>query len=181
MYISSSKYKICYKPKQIHHFIKKSIVMKHLIIIISTIILFAACKTHQKAGQKNAFAYQLIAQSTLHGNGAEGFEPGLYKITDKKQWQEFLKKINKVNNESDGFKLDHIDFDKYILVAIFDKILHQGGVKFYIKMVENTKDTIKFVTDHKAPQGQFAIQVMNQPYILIKIKKTGKKLVVSNK
>lgn len=150
--------------------------MKHLIILAS-IVLFATCKSHQKISKNEPFAYQLIAQSTLHGNGAEGFEPGLYKITNENQWHDFLKKINTVNEESSKFKSDQIDFDKYMIVAIFDKILHQGGVKFYIKFVENTKDTIKFITAHEMP-GQMAIQVMNQPYILIKIKKTDKTLVI---
>ncbi len=153
--------------------------MKHLIILAS-IVLFASCKSHQKVSKNEPFAYQLLAQSTLHGNGAEGFKPGLYKITDERQWQEFLKKINTVNNESAKFKLDHVDFDKYMIVAIFDRVLHQGGTKFYIKSVENTKDTVKFITSHEVPQGQFAIQVINQPYILIKIKKTDKALAVSN-
>ncbi len=153
--------------------------MKKLIIITS-IILFAACKSNKKIAQNKPFAYQLIAQSTLHGNGAEGFKPGLYKIIDKKQWQDFLKKMNTVNNESSKFDFDNPDFDKYMIVAIFDKVLPYGGVKFYIDKVENTRDTIEFVTKHKEPEGQMSIQVMNQPYILIKIKKTDKALVVSN-
>ncbi len=153
--------------------------MKKLIIITS-IILFAACKSNKKIAQNKPFAYQLLAQSTLHGNGAEGFEAGLYKISDKAQWQDFLKKINTVNNESSKFNPDNPDFDKYMIVAIFDKVLSYGGVKFSIGKVENTKDTVKFVTKHEEPEGQMSIQVMNQPYILIKIKKTDKALVVSN-
>ena len=149
--------------------------MKKLLLLLS-IILFAACKSHKKTAQNKAFAYELIAQSTLHGNGAEGFKPGLYKITDKKQWQAFLKKINKVNDESRKFILDNPDFEKYMLVAIFDRILSHGGVKFYIDKVENTPDTIKFITAHQSPQGQMSIQVMNQPYIIVKIKKTDKRL-----
>ena len=150
------------------------------LLFLSTIILFAACKSHKKTAQNNAFAYELIAQSTLHGNGAEGFKPGLYKIKDKQEWQDFLQKINKVNDESRKFNFDKINFDKYIIVAIFDKIIGHGGVKFYIDRVENTPDTIKFITAHQSPQGQMSIQVMNQPYIIVKIKKTGKALVASN-
>ena len=150
------------------------------LLILSSIILFAACKSQQKTMKNKAFAYELIAQSTLHGNGAEGFKPGLYKIIDKKQWQDFLQKINKVNDESRKFKIDKIDFDKYIIVAIFDKIIGHGGVKFYIDRVENTPDAIKFITTHQSPQGQMSIQVMNQPYIIVKIKKTDKRLELVN-
>ena len=146
------------------------------ILVLSTIILFASCKSHKKTVKNKAFAYELIVQSALHGNGAEGFKPGLYKIADKKQWQDFLQKINKVNDESRKFKIDKIDFDKYIIVAIFDKIIGHGGVKFYIDRVENTPDTIKFITAHQSQPGQMSIQVMNQPYIIIKIKKTDKRL-----
>jgi len=146
------------------------------IVVLSSIILFAACKSHKKIAQNNAFAYELIAESTLHGNGAEGFKPGLYKITDKKQWQAFLQKINKVNDESHNFKLENPDFEKYIIVAIFDRILSHGGVKFYIDKIENTANTIKFIMAHQSPQGQMSIQVMNQPYIIVKIKKTDKRL-----
>ena len=151
------------------------------LIILTTIVFFAACKSQQNSNQNQAFSYELVVQSTLHGDGKEGFEPGLYKISDKKQWQEFLKKINSVNEESGKFKLENLDFDKYMLVAIFDKVLTHGGVKFYIDRVENTPDNINIVTLHEAPKGQFAIQVMNQPYIIIKIQKTDKRLVLSNK
>ena len=153
--------------------------MKKLIFLTS-IILFASCKSHQKMSENEPFAYELIAQSTLHGNGKEGFEPGLYKISDKTQWQDFLKKMNSVNDESSKLKFDSIDFDKYMLVAIFDKILPYGGVKFFIDKVDNTKDTIKFITKHEEPQGFIAIQVVNQPFILLKIKKTNKALETSN-
>ena len=150
------------------------------LLFLSTVILFIACKSHQKTMKNKAFAYELIVQSTLHGNGAEGFKSGLYKISDNAQWQAFLKKINTVNNESSKFNPGNLDFDKFMIVAIFDKILSHGGVKFYIDKVENTRDTVKFITKHQAPQGQMTIQVMNQPYILIKIKKTDKVLVTSN-
>ena len=156
------------------------------LLFLSSIILLAACKSQQSSmtsstPKNEAFAYELVAQSTLHDIGKNAFAPGLYKFSDKAHWDKFLQKMQLANEENAKFKLDKIDFEKEMLVAIFDKILSHGGVKFYIDRVENTPDAIKFITAHQSRQGQMSIQVMNQPYIIVKIKKTDKRLELINK
>ncbi len=156
------------------------------LLFLSTVILFAACKSQRNVqsstSEKNsAFAYEFVAQSTLHNIGKKAFAPGLYKFTDKARWDKFVQKMQESNEANAKFKLENPDFDKYMLVAIFDRILSHGGVKFYIDKVENTDNSITFITAHQSPQGQMSIQVMNQPYIIVKIKKTDKRLKWVNK
>jgi len=156
--------------------------MKHLILLL-ILSLSTACSCYNKTQMKQenkAFAYQIIAQSSLHGNGAEGIEAGHYIIDNEKDWQQLLKKMNKVNDETVKFSTTDIDFDNEMIVAVFDPVLTSGGIKLIVKQVEVLPDRIKLYVGHQEPTGRFATMVMNQPYLIIKVNKTDKKIEVIN-
>ncbi len=122
--------------------------------------------------------YKILGRSTLHGNGAEGIQPGHYIIKDEVAWEKLLAKMDRVNHESQKITSQKIDFDKSMVVAVFDPVLGAGGVSLKVNKIEETDDAILIKIGHQTPSGQLAIQVMNQPYILIELPKTGKKIVV---
>ena len=128
----------------------------------------------QKAVQEKVIDFATIAQASLHGNGKEAIEAGLYPVKDKKAWKELLAKMNKVNDETQKFKTLDIDFDKQMIVAVFDRVLGAGGVKINIDKIIETPEKVQVVVSHKHPQGGFATMVMNQPYHIVVLPKIDK-------
>ena len=154
--------------------------MKALYLL--PLILLMSCGNTKKTAenkskttlQKKEISFTTIAQSSLYGNGKEGIEAGLYTIKDQKSWKEFLAKMNKVNDESLKFSTTRIDFDKQMVVAVFDRVLGAGGVKINIDKIIETPEKVQVVVTHKRPQGGFATMVMNQPYHIVVLPKIDK-------
>ena len=51
-----------------------------------------------KTLKKEEIVFSTISKGTLFGNGIEGILEEKFTITNEKQWQVFLNKINSVNN-----------------------------------------------------------------------------------
>ena len=128
----------------------------------------------QKSVQEKIIDFKTIAQASLHGNGAEGIDAGLYTIKDKKAWKELLAKMNSVNDETKKFTDTNIDFEKQMVVAVFDRVLGAGGVKINIDKIIEPPGNVQVVVSHKRPQGGFATMVMNQPYHIVVLPKIDK-------
>ncbi len=155
--------------------------MKYFILSLLSLLLFNcnSSKPLKQTVQKNTKVnYKIVAQSALHGNGAEQIKPGSYIIKDQKSWQDLLKKMDRVNNESSKFAINEIDFDKSMIVAVFDPVMGSGGVKLKVNQVKETEDMLIVSVGHKHPQEQLSIMVMNQPYLILMLPKTDKKIKV---
>ena len=151
------------------------------LFILPLIVLFN-CSSHkntqaEESAKKNVTPHPIkfttLVQSALHGAGDEGIEKGLYVIKDKKQWEAFLSKMNKVNDETKKFKTTDIDFKRQMLLAVFDPVLGTGGVKINIDKIIETPDKVQVLVSHTRPKG-FATTVMNQPYHIVVLPKIDK-------
>lgn len=87
-----------------------------------------------------------------------------------------MTKINSANSETDSFIETEIDFSNFILLAVFDEIKMNGGYTIDITGVVENKNDITVTIRNLSPNGA-VYTVINQPYHIVKIPKTEKRIV----
>ena len=148
-------------------------MIKKIMLLVLPLLIFS-CGTQSKMEIMKKISFHTIAQSTLHGNGQEGIERGLYVIKNKKEWKNLLEKMKAVNDETSKFEIPPIDFNKEMVLAVFSEVLSSGGVKIRINRIIETSDSLVVYSLYNTPESNIAIMVMNQPYHIIKLPKIDK-------
>ncbi|WP_299524549.1 protease complex subunit PrcB family protein [Winogradskyella sp.] len=150
------------------------------IIVVLILLLPLNCKTKannsKTSGVENVV---LIAKGNLYGSGDEGLEKQSTVISNEKDWDKLLEKINSVNSVSESFLETKIDFSKFRIVAVFDEVKISGGYSIELN-IENNTDRILVEVMHKSPEGM-ATSVMTQPYYIVKIIKNNLQLSLNKK
>lgn len=145
------------------------------IFLIGSILVFFGCNSGKKA-MKVEDSLQLISKGSLHGAGQEGIEAQKTIISSEGEWRALLQKINSVNNVSESFKNNEIDFSEEVVIAVFDGVKNTGGHAIQVSRVEETEKNLTLHITKTTPQGM-ATAVMTQPYYLAKMKKPSKPIV----
>ena len=117
----------------------------------------------------------LIAQGELYGNGEEGIIKQNLVIRTQQEWDNLLNAMNSVNNVSGNFAETEIDFNSYIVIAVFDEIRGNSGCSINIAHIIEYIDSI--VVDVHNVTTTSGYDVMNQPYYIVKIPATNKNIV----
>jgi hypothetical protein len=143
--------------------------MKTIITIIFSLLL-VGCPKNEEGG------FTSLSKGSLFGNGAEGFKKENIVISSKEEWKSFLLKVDTTNKVSKTFE-NTIDFSKEMVIVCIDKVRNSGGFSIEIIEVVTESDTflIKVKTEGPKPMSMVT-SVMIQPYHIVKIKKTNKKI-----
>jgi hypothetical protein len=143
--------------------------MKTVITIIFSLLL-VGCPKNEEGG------FTSLSKGSLFGNGAEGFKKGNIVISSKEEWKFFLSKMDTSNNVSKTFE-NAIDFSKEMIIIFVDKVRKSGG--FSVEIIEAVTESNTFLikVKTKGPKPMDMVtSVMTQPYHIVKIKKTKKKI-----
>ncbi|MEI6142230.1 MAG: protease complex subunit PrcB family protein [Mariniphaga sp.] len=97
-------------------------------------------------------------------------------IASNLAWTELIGKMNSVNNETRNFTETDIDFSKFIVLAIFDEVKGSGGYSITIKGILENQDNLTVTVLQTSPTGS-SLAVMTQPYCIVKIPVTTKKII----
>lgn len=154
--------------------------MKHIIAL--TVILFSiSCSKKVKPKENQQQEMIEIYSGNLFGAGEEGFKKENIHIQSEKEWNNFLAKLNSVNNVSGQFK-EGIDFSKKDAIIAIDDVRNTGGFSIKINKVINKKDVLEVFVTKKAPgpTDMVAAAIM-QPIHIILINKTNKEIVFVEK
>lgn len=149
--------------------------MKQIIAFFSILFLLTGC-SNDDSNQSNqtTVPFSVIAQSDTFPDD-ENFPKSNLVIKDAQAWTAFMTKINATNNETGRFTETNIDFTKYQIIAVVDKIYKNGGHSIDItKITEGSNHVI--VKVEKLNTGNIAT-VITQPYHIVKIARTSKKVV----
>jgi hypothetical protein len=151
---------------------------KRIITSILTVsFLFFGCKSNNiKSTEINKVNFKTVSKGVLYGVGSEGINKSQFVIKSKKDWNNLLQKINSANSIINNFSAMKIDFSKYILIAIFDKLRGRGGYEIEINNIEENSEEIFISIGHKQPK-EISISVMTQPYHIVKMLRTDKKII----
>lgn len=149
--------------------------MKNIVLIIVSIFILTAC--NKDSNEPNNLEQSLIGTGSLYGNGEEGIHKGNFIIEKEYAWNDLLAKINLTNNESQNFSETEIDFNKFIVLAVFDEVLSSGGHSIQIEELTETNDAIEALVSRSSPTGGISATVMTQPFYISKIEKPNRNIV----
>ena len=143
--------------------------MKIFITILFSLLLVGCPKNEEGV-------FTSLSKGNLFGNGAEGFKKENIVISSKKEWKFFLSKFDTTNKVSSTFE-NAMDFSKEMIVICLDNVRNSGG--FSVEIIEVIKEAsitlikVKF----KSPKPMDMVtSVIIQPYHIVKINKTNKKI-----
>jgi len=143
--------------------------MKTVIMILFSFLL-VGCPKNDEGG------FTSLSKGSLFGNGAEAFKKENIVISSKEEWKSFLLKTDTTNKISKTFE-NAIDFSKEMVIVCIDKVRNSGG--FSVEIIEAVKEgdtfLIKVKTEGPKPMSMVT-SVIIQPYHIVKIKNTNKKI-----
>ena len=150
--------------------------------IIFAVAIFAlslvSCKTPQPIDEmefatKTEIPFSSISGGYLTGNGDEGIKGHEVRIIQSEgNWEILRAEMNSVNQTQNEVS---IDFDQSTVLAYFDEIRPSGGYGVQIVSVIETNNEIQVSAKFTHPTD-VAIEVMTQPYHIVSIPKTKKKI-----
>ncbi|GAB5564753.1 MAG: hypothetical protein Wins2KO_18160 [Winogradskyella sp.] len=141
------------------------------LIALSVLLFVLNCKSTSNSNQMKSMNNEmLIDKGNLYGAGAEGITKQNLIISNASDWKTLIQKLDQVNKVSDSFSETEIDFEKYNVIAIFDKVKNTGGHSIALEISKSTEHIIVNVS-FNSPQDM-ATTVMTQPYIIVKIEKS---------
>lgn len=158
-----------------HQYYKK--IMKNLFLLFVPILFSASCKKETTERSDRSFAdLTLIAQGDLYGAGDEGINEQNTVIIDAAAWADLMAQMNSVNNVTEGFTETDIDFDNYMVFAVFDNVKRYSGYSIKIDDLVEGESEIR-LNLARTNTGAIAPTVVTQPYYIVKYPKNDKSIV----
>lgn len=146
----------------------------HFLLLIMPLII---CGCHNDDNVTDEVNYSIIGKGELYGNGQEGIGPSYLIIENSSSWSELTTKMDSYNKVSDTFD-DDIDFRSEMVLAIFDNIRPRTFYSFTITTIQETSS--KVIVNYKTTTTGEGYDVINQPFIIIKIPRPDKKEIMFN-
>lgn len=146
--------------------------MKTLISILTTAVFLISCSKTNVPDQVVSVEFTEIAQDFLAGDGAEGIQKQNIVINNESVWDDLKSKMNAVNNETDLFNETEIDFSNFYVIAAFEEVKNSGEFQLSIIEVLKSSKNIFVKTKTESTSGQSSIQIITQPYHIIKLPKS---------
>jgi PrcB C-terminal len=110
--------------------------------------------------------YEIIQQGTYSGIK----EPLTQIITNQKDWEDLWKKHVSVIVPQP--LVPEIDFNMDVIAAIFSGEKHTSGYRIVLKsIVASENDVVVTYQETQPPENSFTLQVLTQPFVMIKVSK----------
>lgn len=144
--------------------------MKNFITLFIIVSLLGCSNSSTLESEIN---FSLIKKGSL--NGSEGVTQSNLIVNDNTTWNDILNKIVSIGNPIDHFTETNIDFNRYQIIASFDKVYGVGGHTLNIETIKESGNNLVVIT--KKTDDKSVISVVSQPYHIVKILKTDKNIV----
>lgn len=149
--------------------------MKKILLLIFPVLLlvFVSCSSNEDTTEnKTVISTQLIGKGDLIGNSLP--QQNLV-ITTSAEWTTLLAQLDSQNNVSAGFTETNINFNQFMVLAVFDETYGNGGHSIDIISVDEQPQNIVVDVD-KLLTGDVTT-VVTQPYHIVKIQKSTKPVI----
>lgn len=142
-----------------------------ILLLLLGISFLDSCNRNDSALETKKVTFTEIGKGTL--SGSEEISKSNVKITNSTDWQNLISKMNTINNVSNRFTEININFDEFMIFAIFLDVKPNGWEVEIRNVVENDKNIIisKIETGYNTT-------VITQPFHIIKIPKSTKPIIV---
>lgn len=148
--------------------------MKQIFFIFSILLAFASCNSDDSDDKSSNVTYSEILKGDIY-NGKDSNSKANLVIKDEKSWNDVLSKMNLILPANVIFPDTNVDFTKYQVIAVFDQMRNYGGYSIDITKITETRNRIIVKVEQLKPGGIAA--VITQPYHIIKMPKSDKKIV----
>lgn len=150
---------------------QKTKIMKQIILLFSILFLLTGCSSDNDS-EVSEVQFSVIGQGNHFNGNFESSKTNLV-IKNNDQWNILKNRLTSYSitqlNETD------IDFEKYQVIAIIDEVRHSGGYSVDITKISQTKTSI-IVNIEQLKKGDLT-SVITQPFHIVKIAKTAKRVV----
>ena len=144
--------------------------MKNMFLILSILLTIYSCNKNddnQVFPQNKEF--DVIYNGALSGNGSEGITQSNMVINNTNDWENLMSQMNSVNNLSDNFSETDIDFNDYIIIAVFLEVKSNGWEIEITNITENENSLVVSTNE-----TELISSVITQPFSIVKIRRTEK-------
>lgn len=137
-------------------------------IFTISLLLFISCDSDFT---KNELSFETVL-SEIYSNHNSKME---YIIKDEIKWKEIWNIV--YANIEPTPKIIDIDFEKYMLIAVFQGIKNTGGYNIEIEKIIETVDTLEIYIKETKPSAEDMVsEALTQPCHIIKIEKIDKEV-----
>ncbi len=144
--------------------------MKKMILILSILLTIYSCSVNdnnQNLPQNKGF--DVIYNGVLSGDGSEGITQSKMVINNTIDWQNLITQMNSFNNVSGNFSETDINFDNYLIIAVFLEVKPNGWEVEITDITENENSSVV-----STKETEFISSVITQPFSIVKIRRTEK-------
>ena len=146
--------------------------MKTTLILLMTLLLTAGGCTKEDHKDPQTIRFTEIGKGYLSGNGDEGIEKSNLVIKTKTEWETLMQKMNTSGNVTDNFTETDIDFNTYMVIAVFLEVKSSGWQVEITKITENRTNLVIDTNEIESINT-----VITQPFDIVKIVKTEKQII----
>ena len=148
--------------------------MKKTLLILSLFLFIYSCinECDESEFQSTNIDFVEIGIGSLSGSGQEDIDQSNLVITNQTDWQELIAVIDAIVNVSGNFSETDIDFDNFMLIAVFLELKGNGYDVEITNVIEN-ENNITITTQ----ETEFLTLVMTQPYHIVKIPVSDKTVI----
>lgn len=146
--------------------------MKQIITFLSILFVFASCDNDDS--QNGDLEYSVILQGDRFNGNYDNPKDNLV-IKDQQTWTSLIGKMAFLSDTNSYFPDAIIDFKKYQVIVVIDEVRQYGGYSIDITKITQNNNSIFVTVEQLQPGGINA--VITQPFHIVKISKTGKKVV----
>lgn len=151
----------------------KTKTLLRMMLLLPFLALEIACGDKTEACLQDD-GFTEIYKGELSGNGTEKIDKSNLVIKNQSEWSDLMNQMNRANPVIDNFTEINIDFDNYMIIAVFDDVKQNGGHS--IDIVEITCNRNKIVISVRNLNNGNLTSVITQPFHIIKIPRTEKQI-----
>ncbi len=149
----------------------KSFTMKKQLILFLVTLMVVGCsqndtKDHIIIEPMESF---LIGLGSLTGD--EGIEAQNLVITDASAWNEWVEKMNSINDVSQNLDVSDLDFENFDVAAVFGPVFYSGSHAISLEVFYDLDSTSVYTTYSGTHPDSMAITVLSQPFAILGILK----------
>lgn len=149
--------------------------MKQIFFILSILFVFTSCNNDDDSAASDVKSTELYKSNDFNGDYNNPTPKSNLVINNLTEWNALLVKLDlNIKPWQNSISTD-VDFEKYVVIAVIDELRNSGGHSIDITQITQTDKNI-FVKVEQLKTGGIS-SVMSQPYHIVQIAKTSKKVV----
>ena len=140
------------------------------LILLTVLSIYSCSENDNNQVFPQSKEFDVIYNGALGGDGSEGITQSNMFINNNNDWENLMSQMNNsFNTVTDNFSETDIDFDNYLIIAVFLDVKSSGWEVKITNITENENSLVVSTNE-----TQFISSVITQPFSIVKICRTEK-------